>query len=84
MSKFEIHLAAMAFHQAEGIELARGAGIEQRSKVAPVDIEALTTSEEDCSTYPRIRCAFIFAPGHGTRLDADISTPGFGFRAQLP
>src|ERR1700683_2894821 len=42
MSKFEIHLAAMAFHQAEGIELARGAGIEQRSKVAPVDIEAFS------------------------------------------
>lgn len=37
----QVHFAAVAFHQAESVELARSTVVSQSSEVAPVDIEAL-------------------------------------------
>ena len=37
--ELQIHLAAVAFDQAKGVKLARGAVVNQRAEVAPVDIE---------------------------------------------
>jgi hypothetical protein len=39
MSELQIHFAAVRFHQAEGVKLARGAVVNQRAEVAPVHIE---------------------------------------------
>jgi hypothetical protein len=42
--KLQVHLAAVAFDQTEGVKLTRGAVIGQRAEVPPVDIAALARS----------------------------------------
>src|SRR5579872_5916260 len=42
MGKLQVQFAAVAFHQTEGIELARVAVVLQRAEVAPVDLETLS------------------------------------------
>ncbi len=42
VSEFEVHSAAVALDQAEGIELARTAVVHQRAEVSPIHIEAFT------------------------------------------
>src|ERR1700751_2652540 len=41
VSELHIELAAVAFHQAEGVELARVALVSKHTEMAPVDLEAL-------------------------------------------
>src|SRR5436309_11664567 len=42
VSKLDIHLPAVTLNQAEGVELARRAVIDERPEVTPVDFKALT------------------------------------------
>jgi hypothetical protein len=41
VSELHIQLAAVAFHEAEGIELTRVALVSKHTEMAPVDLEAL-------------------------------------------
>ena len=40
MRELQVHLAAMAFHQAECVQLARRPVVAQGSEVSPIDVEA--------------------------------------------
>jgi hypothetical protein len=40
--ELDIHHAAVAFHQGEGVQLARIAGLVERAEVPPVDLEAIS------------------------------------------
>ena len=40
MGELQVHLAAVAFHQAEGVPLARSPVVEQSPEVSPIDIKA--------------------------------------------
>lgn len=44
VGELDIEFAAVTFHQAKGVELARRAGVVQRPEVAPVDVETLAGS----------------------------------------
>jgi hypothetical protein len=40
MRELQVHLAAVAFHQAEGVQLARRPVVAQGAEVSPIDVEA--------------------------------------------
>lgn len=52
VGKLQVHLAAVRFHQAEGVQLAGRAGIEQSSEVTPIDVEAFTGAGLDAHVSP--------------------------------
>ena len=49
MSELQIHFAAVRFHQAEGVKLARGAVVNKRAEVAPVHIEPFARRRFDAN-----------------------------------
>src|SRR5262245_56017917 len=54
--ELQVHLATVGFHQAEGVEFACGAVVDQRAEVAPVHIESFAGARLDAN---------ISATGHG-------------------
>ena len=72
VSELEIHLAAVALHQAESVEFAGSTVVEQGSEVTPIDIEAFagTGFDADIGAAP----SGFGAPGPQVVSDNGFST----------
>src|SRR5271157_3051569 len=57
--ELDVHHAAVTFHQREGVQLARIAGVEEGAEVPPVDLEAISWwgFHADVSAAPGRLCA---------------------------
>ena len=58
MGELNVEFAAVAFHQAECVKLARCAGIVQRAEVAPIDVEAVARRRLHADIGSPGGCAF--------------------------